>query len=292
MQTSGLIVRSAALLPTRKFETTRAVYSYAELGSRGGTVDELVAENITYTFSYYARLARLHRRSYRRRLYAEMQCVGTEALATAARERRGVVLASVHLGDFDAAGAWLAEVAGLVPVVPAAAVPSRARQRLFNHARRSCGVVLRRQTATRLGDLMLELDRGRLVLVMLDRRTTGRSLHVRLLGRDALAPTTPWDLACKTGALLLPGATWRTRDGMSILWCGRPIPGSDVHRRRDVCIQALADELTWAVRQAPHQWHVPANVSETPWCAAAQQSWQQRDALPLHLGRFDGGPSP
>jgi phosphatidylinositol dimannoside acyltransferase len=263
------LIRAGTLLPTRKFQTTARVYSLAALDSCGPSAEDLVAKNIVYTFSYYRRLLKLRRRAYRQRLYRSMEFVGLDSMRVAAKQGRGVVLASIHLGDFDAAGGWLAEVLGLVPVVPAAHLASRAKQRFFHRARASSGVVIRNQASTCLPELAANLSRGRLVLVMLDRRSAGRTTEVRFLGRSALVPTTPWDLAFRTNAMLVPGATWRRADGTSVLWCGNPITVDKAAEGSQRTLQQLADELSHAVRHAPHQWHIPAAISDLPWTQLA-----------------------
>jgi phosphatidylinositol dimannoside acyltransferase len=259
------LARATAWLPNRKFARTRALYGFAGLDDGAVSLDELVRRNVAYTYGYYARLARLHDPRFRERLYGRMRSRSLEPLRNAARERRGVVMLSVHLGDFDAAGAWLAETVGLTPVVTTAAIPSRLRQRFFDRARSSGGVVLRRGHDTRLTDLMRDLDRGRMVLVMLDRRTPGRSVPIDFLGRPLDAPVVAWWLARATGALLVPGATWHAADGAQILWCGKPASVAGDASLPEPCLQAAGDELACAVRSAPHQLHVPADAAQLSW---------------------------
>jgi phosphatidylinositol dimannoside acyltransferase len=266
--TSGrLLLRMAARLPNRKFTTTRAVYAHAHPDADAVSLARLAEANVDFVHRYYFRLAALRSRTYRRRLYRGVRCEGTDALHDAARDRRGVVLVSVHLGDFDVAGAWLAEVAGLTPVVTTAEVPSRVRQLFFDGTRRACGVVVRREGDTRATDLLDDLWRGRLVLVMLDRRSPSPTVPVRFLGQPLDAPTAGWELARLSGALLLPGATWRDRADRLVLWCGQPvsITSKTASSERDAQLQALADELEIAVRQAPHQLHVPADPAQLSW---------------------------
>lgn len=262
----------------RKFETTRAVYAHAGLDALASvSLDELVQRNAAYTRAYYARLTRLHRPGFRRRLYEHMHPVGMEALRTAASERRGIVLVSVHLGDFDAAGAWIAETLGLTPVVTTDVVRSRLRQSFFDHARRSGGVVLRRQAETGAIDLLQDLRRGRLVLAMLDRRSPGASVPVSLLGRTVRAPAMAWVLARRADALLVPGATWSRPDGTHVLWCGEPADLTGPAADPDAQLQRLADRLGAAIACAPHQFHVPADVT--------QMSWQEKIVGPRAVRR-------
>ena len=257
--------RLASLVPNRKFATTRAIYSFAGLDSGTVSTDELVRRNVAYTYSYYGRLARLGSSRYRRHLYRSMRPLGLDSLAAAQSRGLGVILLSAHLGDFDVAGAWLAEVHGIVPVVTASPVSAGPRQAAFDGIRRSCGVVLRRQNTTGLAQLAQDLRQGRAVLMMVDRKGPGRSISLDFLGHPAEAPAAACALAAATGAPLMSAATWRLEDGHAVLCFGaaHAISRSDVPGGST--LQAVADDLTRAVMHAPHQFHVPADASQMSW---------------------------
>lgn len=259
-------------MPRRKFAATRTVYDYAGLARHRTELDALAKANLHYTVGYYSRLACLPSRKFRRRLYAEMEPIGTEVLETAAREGRGVVLLSTHLGDFDAAGAWLGEVVGLTPVVAQSKVSSHFRQSFFHGVRGACGVVLHDRSSTRLADLAAELRRGRLVLVMVDRTTVGRTVPAEFLHRPIAAPAAAIELALDTESILVPGATWRSPGGRNVLWAGRPqlFSGAPEGGYRE--LQDALDELAWAVRRAPHQFHIPAELTQMSWLSLAAQN--------------------
>lgn len=138
------------------------------------------------------------------------------------RSRRGVILTSVHLGDFDLAASWIAEVLGSRPVVPVARCPSRAWQSFYDGVRVACGFALRCQEATGLADLERELERGRLIILMLDRRPTRSGVTTRWCGREATVSAAAATLACYTGASLVSTATWGDGSGGRTLAFGPP----------------------------------------------------------------------
>ncbi|MEN3282736.1 MAG: phosphatidylinositol dimannoside acyltransferase [Solirubrobacteraceae bacterium] len=259
----------AAPFPNRKFDATRRAYLDLGFASSTDDLNRLVRQNIDFTFSYYLRLARLRQAAYRKRLIATMRFTGTDVLHDAARERRGVILLSAHLGDFDAAGVWIAAELGITPVVTTPPVPSRGRQYFFDDVRRSCGVVVRRQEATRLTHLRRDLEAGRLVLMMLDRKAVGPMRPLRFFNRTIDAPAAAWRLAAITGAAIVPGACWRSDSGTTVLWCGngRVFKGDEAQSWQDA--QAMADQLTDVIRCSPYQLHIPATLEQLSWTVPA-----------------------
>jgi lauroyl/myristoyl acyltransferase len=256
-------------LPNRKFAATRRVYELTGLAQSPNTLDELVRRNTEFTYAYYMRLARLRESRYRRRLFDTMQFTGTSALHDAAEQGRGIVLLSAHIGDFDAAGAWLASELDITPVITVGSVAEAARQRFFDDARRSCGVVIRRLGATRRDDLLHDLQQGRMVLMMVDRRPIGRTVPMAFLGQTIHAPHAVWELARSADAVVVAGAAWRTDDGGSTLWCGVAQTGAEVAADDGLGAQRTIDELSDVVRSVPHQFHVPADLAQMSWRAAA-----------------------
>jgi lauroyl/myristoyl acyltransferase len=258
-------VPTACLRLNRKVAATRRIYEYAELDGGIGPekLDALTMKNAGFTLSYYQRLALLGSSRYRHHLYPRVDGWGIDRLLEA-HCRRGVVLVSCHMGDFDLAGAWLSEIVGITPVVIAEAT-GVLRHHLFDQARHACGVVLRRPEHTDVRVLTRDIECGRSVLVMVDRTTQGRSEHLTFLGRDIAAPKIALTLATATGAALIGGATWRTDAGRIVVWAGSEIPAEYVGIKGRAAYQAVADDLTAVVRTTPHQFHVPADVRQMSW---------------------------
>src|SRR5205085_1380642 len=102
----------------------------------------MVAANIAHTLRYYRRLLRLADARERGRMHAEVDGAGVELLEEALGAGRGVILVSGHIGEFDLAASWLAQVRGLPVVVPVARVDPL-RQPLFDRTRVAAGLDLR-----------------------------------------------------------------------------------------------------------------------------------------------------
>jgi lauroyl/myristoyl acyltransferase len=111
----------------------------------------------------------------------------------------------------------------------------------------------------RLGLALAEaLRRGEIVALQGDRpRAHGRTCTARIFGRPMPLPVGPQALARATGAALLPVFSFRegrrtyrviVRPAINVARTGQ--------RDADVAaaVQALADEIEWAIRRAPLQW--------------------------------------
>jgi lauroyl/myristoyl acyltransferase len=267
---SRIFGRLSILLPNRKFETTAFVAEDVQLVGRGDET-QFVRSNAVFVWSYYLRFARLAFRKARKRVYDGIEVLGEEHLRTAAAEEKGIILLSVHLGDYDAGGAWLAERRAITPVVIAQPLKPRWREALFSLVRRRCGVRLRRADATSLDELERDLQERRAVLIMLDRRSPGPASLARILGKSAFAPLAAGLLAARSQAPLLPAATWRDGSGGLVAWFGEPFTAAQPAQAM-ARISEVGEQLSALIRAHPEQWHVPANVEEMAWGASDRSS--------------------
>lgn len=252
-----------ATLANRKFAATRLIAAEAGLVAQ---VEEssFVRCNAVFVWSYYLRLARLVSQRGRKRVYDQVAPLGEEYLQAASAQGKGMILLSVHLGDFDAGGGWLAERRAITPVVVAQPLRPRWREALFSLVRRRCGVLLREAGDTSLGELARDLHRRRAVLVMLDRRPPGPTSPSRILGKPAVAPLAVGLLAARSQAPLLPAATWRDGKGNLIAWFGEPFTTTDPMRAM-ARVSEIAEQLSDLIRAHPEQWHVPVDLEEIAW---------------------------
>ena len=177
----------------------------------------------------------------------------------------GAVLVSAHLGELEAAASWLTGVAGREIVAVVDSVSPWWRQLFFDRVRRACGVRLRRQAEVQVEDLVADLAGGRIVLLMLDRRCRSRTVSTWFMSRRVDLPAAAWELSVRTGAPVLTGTTVRSADGGCVLRFGAPWEAvNNRHLGPADLIQALATELEYEIRQAPSQWHIPADPAHLP----------------------------
>lgn len=258
-----ILGRLATLVPNRKFEAAGVVAGDAELVGRDGE-SAFVRSNAAFIWSYYLRFTCLAFRRARKRSYDRVKVLGEERLRAAAAEGKGIILLSVHLGDFDAGGGWLADRQAITPVVVAQPLRPRWRWALFSLVRRRCGVLLRQAGRTSLDQLERDLQRRRAILVMLDRRPPGPTSPSRILDKPAVAPLAAGMLAARSQAPLLAAATWRGSGGTLIAWFGEPFTAADPMQAM-ARISEVAEQLGDLIRVYPEQWHVPADLNEMAW---------------------------
>jgi lauroyl/myristoyl acyltransferase len=250
--------RMLTLVPNRKYGSTKTVLQDV---FQVQSASSLMRANAIFVWSYYWRFARLLGRRSRGRLYDQVQTFGEERLWEAIGNRHGAILLSVHLGDFDVAGAWLAARRQVEPVVVSPPLREWWRNYLFNFVRRRTGVLVRDARVTDSGVLSCDLARGRAVLVMLDRRSPGPTSASRMLDRPAVAPGGIAGLAVRSGASMVPAATWRAEDGSLVVWFGRPLAARD-HAQATSFLADASQQLGGWIEAHPEQWHVPADLNQ------------------------------
>jgi KDO2-lipid IV(A) lauroyltransferase len=279
-------------LPNRKFAATEMLAADSSLVGHGKP-RALVRANAVFVWSYYLRLLGLSSRRRRERAYRRVVVRGEENLHSAVSRGRGVLLLSVHLGDFDLGGGWLAERCGVTPVVCTRPLRPAWRHFLFSAARRRLGVLLRNADETRIETLEADLHRNCAVLVMLDRRPRGFGSPSRILDRASVVPHAVGALAARTGAPLVAAASWRGPNGDTLVWFGEPATavGPDQAMAH---IASAADRLSQLIHAHPEQWHVPADLEELSWSARIKlgDSATKRisNLVPEHLSALNSQP--
>jgi phosphatidylinositol dimannoside acyltransferase len=180
-------------------------------------------------------------------------------IVAARREGRGAILALPHLGGWEWAGRWLADVGNPVTVVVERIDPPELFD-WFADLRAKLGM-----TVVALGPeagraTLHALKRNEIVCLLSDRNIGPGGVEVEFFGERTKLPAGPATLALRTGAPILPVAVYFTdRHNGHVGLVRPPLP---VERcgslREDVArvTQALAAELEHVIRRAPEQWHL------------------------------------
>lgn len=169
--------------------------------------------------------------------------------------RKGAVIATLHLGNPEPYGSWIA-ARGLHAVVPIEEIRPRA---LFEFllARRGSG---RGATLVPLANArrpMIEaLRRGDLVGVVADRDLSGTGHRTLLFGQPASLPIGPASLAILSGRPLVAAAAWRV--GQERFRARAWLVAVELTGDRDADVaamtEAMARRMEEAIGLAPEQW--------------------------------------
>ena len=199
------------------------------------------------------------------RLLAQTNSVaGKDRLLATLAAGRGAVLALPHMGNWDAAGAWIiAEGVPRFTTVAERLEPESLARRFFAF-RESLGFEVLPATGGlgRFGILAQRLRAGGLVCLPADRDVTGGGIEVDFFGEKALMMGGSAALAIQTGAALMPatiwfdGAGWATHIHEEI-----PVPEEGTRSEKTLAMtQAVARVFEEGIRAHPEDWHMLQRV--------------------------------
>jgi KDO2-lipid IV(A) lauroyltransferase len=180
-------------------------------------------------------------------------------IVAARREGRGAILALPHLGGWEWAGRWLADVGNPVTVVVERIDPPELFD-WFADLRAKLGM-----TVVALGPeagraTLQALKRNEVVCLLSDRNIGPGGVDVEFFGERTKLPAGPATLALRTGAPILPVAVYFSdRHNGHFGLVRAPLPAERRGSLRDDVArvtQALAAELEHVIRRAPEQWHL------------------------------------
>lgn len=180
---------------------------------------------------------------------------GWEHLESALRKGKGLILVSMHLGNFDLVGQVIA-ARGWHLTVPVEHIEPPELFAFLSQRRGSRGIHLPPvEEAARA--LLWAINRGEIAGLTADRHVAGKSITVDFFGRPAMLPRGPASLARHTGAPILVGIGVRHPSGGFEGFITAP-------NTTDRTADAIADEerITEAVvsvmedfvRRYPEQW--------------------------------------
>jgi KDO2-lipid IV(A) lauroyltransferase len=185
-------------------------------------------------------------------------------IVLAHRERGALILALPHLGNWEAAGIEAANL-GLDLVAAAELLPNPLISEWFIKQRAMFGIEVVLVRAGASAELLARLQSGKTLALPSDRDLSGRGIAVTFFGEETTLPAGPFVLAKRSGAPVLPVATYF-----------RPGTGHHFIVREPLCdgsIEEMAQELAGHfedfIRADPTQWHLlqplwPSDREERP----------------------------
>ncbi len=221
-----------------------------------------VQQSVTGAFRSYARywheLSRLPQMVRDGSLVRKMRTTGFEHIHASAAAGKGTILVLPHLGGFDAAGAYLASI-GYPPLVVAERVEPVSVFEWFVQIRSEIGMTVEPMGPQAAANVAMALRENRVVCLLTDRDIAGDGVPVQFFGGATTMPAGPALLAIRTGAQILPVATYFEGSSGHYL---RVLPPLDTSRqgslREDLAriTQDLATQFETLIRAAPEQWLV------------------------------------
>jgi KDO2-lipid IV(A) lauroyltransferase len=205
------------------------------------------------------------------RLLATCRVVGDEPVRKALADKRGVVMALGHLGNWDHAGAWSTVALAPVTTVAERLRPEELFQRFLAFRQRLGMEVLPLTGGGDLfGILVRRLRSGGFVPLLADRDLSASGVPVTLFGETVRMAAGPAWLSLVTGAALFPVTIHYERlpPGAPARWgivvefhdeVEPPEKGSGPEKI-GVMTQACADVLAGGIAQFPQDWHMLQRV--------------------------------
>ena len=182
---------------------------------------------------------------------------GAEHVEKGLADGKGVVIALPHTGNWDVGGRAMGLRVAPVVSVAEHLKPDRLFELFLEH-RRQLGMEIIDLSSDHVGrQLTQRLEQNRIVALVADRDLSGGGVEVEMFGRTRRMPAGPALLALSSGAPLLSGPTYTTREGwVEVL---TPVSIESTGKRKDDIIaltRALAAAFERAIAAAPPDWHL------------------------------------
>jgi KDO2-lipid IV(A) lauroyltransferase len=220
-------------------------------------LERTVEEAFKWYGRYWADAFRSHRVSSAH-MTRTMRSTGAEHLAAAVEDGTGAVLATMHLGDWDAGGRWVAE---RWPMTAVAEVlePRRMYDQFLAYRRRLGMEIIPLEKGTDVTARCVEVvSRGELLALLCDRDLSGTGVEVRFFGRTAKMSRGPAVIAARSGCRILPAVIYQLEDGGHHVVVREPLPPTPDESPEAIAatMQLVANEYERFLRVAPAQWHM------------------------------------
>lgn len=172
---------------------------------------------------------------------------------------RGGVLATAHIGNWDAGGRWVAERWPLTAVAEVLR-PKVLFDRFVEH-RRSLGITIiplvRGENAT--ARCLEKIREGHYVALVSDRDLSGSGVPVTMFRRTTKMPPGPAVLTLRAGVPLIPACIYQSAEGGTWhAWVMDPIDGGvsgETPENVALLTQRLAEAFERMIAREPAQWH-------------------------------------
>ncbi|MBO3747691.1 phosphatidylinositol mannoside acyltransferase [Streptosporangiaceae bacterium NEAU-GS5] len=222
----------------------------------------LSREGLRSYFRYWMEALRLPAMS-RDHIVSHTRITGGEIIFKAVDEGRGIVLALPHMGNWDAAGAWMVGVGYPFTTVMERLKPESLFERFVAY-RESLGMevlpLTRKEggSAQAFGTLARRLRDGKAICLPAERDLTNSGVEIEFFGATAKMVAGPALLALQTGAPLHPVTLWYEGENWGI-WIHDEVPVPEHGDRKEkvaAMTQAMARVFEEGIAAHPQDWHM------------------------------------
>jgi KDO2-lipid IV(A) lauroyltransferase len=223
-------------------------------------LDELVRAGLRSYARYWMEAFRLPSQS-RESLRTGFELVEADELHRVLGEGRGAILALPHMGNWDAAAAWVVSHGWRLATVAERLKPEGLYKRFLDY-RRTLGmevVPLTGGPRAPLDVLAEKATEGCAVALLADRDLSARGIEVQFFGGRTRMPAGPAILALRTGAPLYAAHLWftPTKAMGSIRRITLPEESEGaLDVRVKVTTQRLAEAFEHGIAEHPEDWHM------------------------------------
>jgi Kdo2-lipid IVA lauroyltransferase/acyltransferase len=219
-------------------------------------VRRIARESLRHLVAAAVEVVRLPREIRSRGIASIVSLEGREHFDTALAAGRGVVLATAHMGNWEVMGAMCREL-GVPFTTVYRPLDNPLLDRWVRATRRDAGQTMVPKEGAMRPLLRALRDKG-MVVLLVDQDARRHGVMAPFFGTPASTIPTPAELALRTGAVLLTGASRRTGPGFRYAaWFDPPVEvaATDDHDADLVRITAeINRRIESAVRRAPEQW--------------------------------------
>lgn len=226
----------------------------ANLDSNSKAADDLTQEAILSYMNYWVSMFALPKRN-KTFIQNNVSIENPQILEEAIAAGKGAMIAVTHSGNWDLAGAYIAQNYGGITTVAERLRPVELFDEFTKH-RKDKGIVIlphRGGTVTPSTVLINELNEGKLVGLVADRDLSSHGIEINFFGHTAKYPQGPAKIVIETGSPLIPAAVW-AEDSRTYIKFYPQIDCSS----RDVTeiTQSLAKVFEEILKAHPQNWHM------------------------------------
>ena len=204
---------------------------------------------------------------------------GWEHMDSAITRGKGVVLASIHMGNMDMS-IQVIRARGVNVTILAEVEEPEQLFRKTSSLRSYNGISILPVTYSGIKVAMKRLQKGELVAIACDRALQGSGQYRPFFGKEALLPTGGVEMAYRTGAAILPAFTFREKGSRFSMHFEAPII-LDREAGRTECIDSglskIISLMEKYISRGPDQWMVFEPI------------WREETSVPLKTASLTSG---